>query len=300
MQIWLDDRLVVAGSASISPLAHGLHYGTGVFEGVRAYDTPQGPALFRLQDHLDRLERGAAALAMEVDLVALHRGCLDVLAASGLKEAYLRPLVFYETGGLGLDVAGLNVRQLVAALPWRNHLGEAGEVHGVRLRTSSFRRNPSAALPPLKLCGGYVNSVLAKLEATRAGFEEALFVDATSQVVECTGENVFLVQQGRLTAVQHGDALPGITRDTIMALTGADSRPVGLEELKAADEVFLTGTSAEVSAVSALDERSWTGGPVTREVQDLYARVVRGRAETERGWLTPLIQKRAGKVTVKA
>jgi len=291
MQIWLDGRLTAAESACISPLAHGLHYGTGVFEGIRAYDTPQGPAIFRLQDHLDRLGCGAAALAMEVSLEALHRGCLEVLGSSGLKEAYLRPLAFYETGGLGLDVAGLKMRQLVAALPWRNHLGEAGEVHGVRLRTSPFRRNSSAALPPLKLCGGYVNSILAKLEATRAGFEEALFANASGQVVECTGENVFLVNQGRITAVQHEDALPGITRDTIIALTGAESRSVSLAELRDADEVFLTGTSAEVSAVGALDERTWTVGPVTRELQDLYSRVVRGGAETGRGWLTPLSRK---------
>lgn len=291
MQIWLDDHVVAAESASILPLAHGLHYGTGVFEGIRAYSTPQGPAIFRLQDHLNRLGRGAAALAMDVNLDALHRGCREVLAVSGLKEAYLRPLAFYETGGLGLDVAGLKVRQLVAALPWRNHLGDAGEVRGVRIHTSPFRRNSSAALPPLKLCGGYVNSVLAKLQATRAGFDEALFTDASSQVVECTGENVFLVSRGRITAVQHDDALPGITRDTIIALTGAESRPVTLDELKEADEVFLTGTSAEVSAVSAVDERIWTVGPVTRELQDLYARVVRGEVETERAWLTPLSNK---------
>lgn len=288
MQIWSDGRLSAAEAASISPLAHGLHYGTGVFEGIRAYNGPQGPAIFRLQDHLDRLGRGAAALAMNVNLEALHDGCLEVLAASGLKEAYLRPLVFYESGGLGLDVAELKVRQLVAALPWRNHLGDAGEARGVRLRTSPFRRNSAKALPPLKLCGAYVNSVLAKLEATRAGFEEALFADDAGNVVECTGENVFLVSQGKVIAVQHQDALPGITRDTIMALTGAESRPVSLAELKAADEVFLTGTSAEVSAVSALDDRTWTVGPVTRELQDLYARVVRGEAETQRGWLTPL------------
>lgn len=288
MQIWLDGCLVAAKDASISPLAHGLHYGTGVFEGIRAYRSAKGPAIFRLSDHLDRLGRGAEALGMAVDLEDLHRGCLEALQASGLEEAYLRPLVFYETGGLGLDVAGLKVRQMVAALPWRNHLGDAGEQRGVRLRTSPYRRNSAAALPPLKLCGGYVNSVLAKLEATHAGFDEALFTDAAGNVVECTGENVFLVKKGRITAVQHGDALPGITRETILALTGAESRTVALDELKAADEVFLTGTSAEVTAVGALDERSWTLNPVTRELQALYQRVVHGEAEASRGWLTPL------------
>jgi len=288
LQIWLDGRLTAAQDSFISPLAHGLHYGTGVFEGIRAYATADGPAIFRLDDHLARLASGAEALGMAVDLDGLRRGCLEVLAASGRAEAYLRPLAFYETGGLSLDVAALKVRQLVAALPWTNHLGEAHEQRGVALRTSPFRRNPAAALPPLKLCGGYVNSILAKLEATRAGFEEALFVDGDGFVVECTGENVFLVQGGRLTAVQHPDALPGITRATILELTGAAARPVHLDELREADEIFLTGTSAEVSAVGRLDGRHLVPGPITRELQDRYQRIVHGEAETNRGWLTRL------------
>jgi branched-chain amino acid aminotransferase len=288
MQLWLDGRLTAAQESFISPLAHGLHYGTGVFEGIRAYATTDGPAIFRLDDHLDRLERGAEALGMAVDRAGLRRGCLEVLAASGLAEAYLRPLAFYETGGLSLDVAGLKVRQLVAALPWKNHLGEAHAQRGVTLRTSPMRRNPASALPPLKLCGGYVNSILAKLEAARAGFEEALFVDGDGFVVECTGENVFLVSAGRITAVQHPDALPGITRATILELTGAASRPVHLDELREADEIFLTGTSAEVSAVGRLDGRLLTPGPVTLELQARYQRIVHGETETARGWLTPL------------
>jgi branched-chain amino acid aminotransferase len=288
MQLWLDGRLTAAQDSCISPLAHGLHYGTGVFEGIRAYATADGPAIFRLDDHLDRLERGAEALGMAVDRAGLRRGCLEVLAASGLAEAYLRPLAFYETGGLSLDVAGLKVRQLVAALPWKNHLGEAHAQRGVTLRTSPMRRNPASALPPLKLCGGYVNSILAKLEAARAGFEEALFVDGDGFVVECTGENVFLVSAGRITAVQHPDALPGITRASILELTGAASRPVSLDELREADEIFLTGTSAEVSAVGRLDGRLLTPGPVTLELQARYQRIVHGETETARGWLTPL------------
>lgn len=288
MQLWLDGRLAAAQDTCISPLAHGLHYGTGVFEGIRAYATPEGPAIFRLDEHLARLGRGAEALGMVVDLDDLRRGCLEALAASGLEAAYLRPLAFFETGGLGLDVAGLKVRTLVAALPWRNHLGEAEAQRGVSLRTSPFRRNPASALPPLKLCGAYVNSVLAKLEAARAGFEEALFVDGDGFVVECTGENVFLVKDGVLTAVEHPDALPGITRATLLELTGAEARPVRLDELREADEIFLTGTSAEVSAVGRLDARVFKTGPLTRELQARYQRIVHGEIETERGWLTPL------------
>ncbi|HET6331407.1 MAG TPA: branched-chain amino acid transaminase [Holophagaceae bacterium] len=287
MQLWMDGALVGASEQAVSPIAHALHYGTGVFEGIRAYETAQGPAIFRLDEHLARLGRGAETLGMAVDLGLMRAGCLETLAASGLQAAYLRPLVFYETGGLGLDVAGLKVRHLVVALPWKNHLGE-GEQRGVRVRTSSFRRNSAKALPPLKLCGAYVNSVLAKLEATRAGFEEALFVDGRGFVVECTGENVFLVKHGKLTAVESADALPGITRATVIDLTGAEIRPVSLAELRDADEIFLTGTSAEITPVGTLDDRKLAVGPLTKDLQARYASLVRGKSETSRGWLTHL------------
>lgn len=287
MQLWMDGALLAPGTATASPMAHALHYGTGVFEGIRAYETAEGPAIFRLADHLDRLGKGAAALAMPVDLEALHQGCVEAMAASGLREAYIRPLAFYETGGLSLDVAGLRVRQFVAALPWKNHLGDPA-TQGVRIRVSPLRRNSAHALPPLKLCGNYVNSILAKLEAARAGFEEALFVDDAGLVVECTGENVFMVKDGKVTAVAHPDALPGITRETVLALSGGDSRPVSLEELLEADEVFVTGTSAEVTPVAALDGRRWATGPVTRDLSALYQDVVRGRSQRHRAWLTPV------------
>ncbi|HTL98599.1 MAG TPA: branched-chain-amino-acid transaminase [Holophagaceae bacterium] len=285
MQLWMDGALVGPTGQGVSPMAHALHYGTGVFEGIRAYETEQGPAIFRLDEHLARLGRGAQALGMAVDLDLLRAGCLEALAASGLRAAYLRPLAFYETGGLSLDVAGLKVRHLVAALPWKNHLGE-GEQRGVSVRTSPFRRNSSRALPPLKLCGAYVNSILAKLEAAQAGFEEALFVDDRGFVVECTGENVFLVKDGRLTAVESADALPGITRATIIELTSAEARPVSLDELREADEIFLVGTSAEITAVGALDDRKLAVGPSTKDLQARYAGLVRGRWGKGRGWLT--------------
>jgi branched-chain amino acid aminotransferase len=286
-KLWMDGDLVDPAEAAASPLSHALHYGTGVFEGIRAYETRQGPAIFRLDEHLERLGRGAAALDMPVDLPLLRRGCLDAMAASGLTEAYIRPLAFYETGGLSLDVAGLRVRHFVGALPWKNHLGDPG-ARGVRVRTSPWRRNPASALPPLKLCGNYVNSILAKLEATKAGFEEALFIDGQGLVVECTGENVFMVKAGKVTSVQHRDALPGITRATVMDLCGAGTREVSLAELKEADEVFVTGTSAEVTTVAPLDDRVWAVGPVTRDLQSLYLDVVRGRNDAHGHWLTPV------------
>lgn len=284
MRLWMDGQLCGPDEGAVSPLAHALHYGTGVFEGIRAYATAEGPAIFRLEEHLERLGRGAEALAMPVDLALLRRGCLEALAASGLKEAYLRPLAFYETGGLGLDVEDLRVRHFVAALPWKNHLGEAQT--GIRVRTSPWRRNAASALPPLKLCGAYVNSILAKLEAGRAGYDEALFVDGDGFVVECTGENVFLVKDGRVTAVQHDDALPGITRATVMELCGAEARPVHVSELLEADEVFVTGTSAEITPVAALDGRGWKAGPVTLTLQARYQDLVHGRSQDHAHWLT--------------
>jgi len=272
MKIWFDGEWTNDASASV--LSHALHYGTGVFEGIRCYKTPHGPAIFRLDDHLERLARGARCLALAIDPPALRSACLDAIAENGLENAYVRPLAFYGTGGLGLDVASLHPHAAVAALPWNSHLGSKAARDGVSCRVSSYRRNPSRAIPPLKLTGAYVNSILAKLEATRTGFDEALFVDDRGLVCEATGENVFMARAGRVTAIRHPDALPGITRTTVIELAGADERDVPLAELLEADEVFLTGTSAEVAPVARLDGRRYPIGRVTRELQAAYERAV--------------------------
>ncbi len=275
MKVWLDGQLLPLDQAGVSPLAHGLHYGTGVFEGIRAYATPEGPAIFRLQDHLERMARGCAAIALPFDAAAAEQACLEVLEANELADAYLRPLAFFETGGLGLDVHSLKARLLVAALPWKSHLGEAGS-KGVAMLSSAWRRNSRHALPPLKLCGGYVNSILAKREATGLGYDEALFMDRQGRVVEATGENLFIVKGGRITANEHPDALPGITRDTVIVLTGAARKGLTRKEVLEADEVFLTGTSAEVAAVARLDQHTFGPNPVTHALQASYATLVRG------------------------
>ena len=286
LRVWMEGKIVDLGEARTSPLAHGLHYGTGVFEGVRCYATSKGPRIFRLGDHLARMKKGADHLAMPFDVERMARASAEVVAANGLENAYLRPLSYYESGGLGLDVGPLTPLAMVATMPWKSHLGEGPEARGVRLRTSTFRRIPSAAMPALKFCGGYVNAILAKLEAVRAGAEEALFVDDNGFVVEATGENVFLVKGGKVIAVQHADALPGITRATVITLAGAESRPVSLEELKNADEIFLTGTSAEVAGVANFDGRELGVGPVTRELSRLYQAVVHGETSEHAAWLT--------------
>lgn len=280
---WCDGEIAGAETFSAPLTSHALHYGTGVFEGIRAYGTDDGgAAVFRLPEHLARMRRGAEALGMRFDVAQATEAVLATLRANRHRDAYIRPLLWFNAGGLGLDVEKLSERLMVATLPWTSHLGG----HRVRLTVSPLRRNAAKALPPLKLCGNYVNSILAKREATQRGFGEALFVDDDGWVVECTGENVFMVKDGRVTAVEHGDSLPGITRDTVIDMTGAESRPVRLAELQQADEVFLTGTSAEIARVAALDDRVFAASSFGDELAARYADVVRGRQMTERGWLT--------------
>jgi len=287
LSMWMDGEVLPMGEVVAPMLAHGLHYGTGVFEGIRVYKTARGPAVFRLDAHMERLARGAELLGMEVDTDAMAASVGALLRSNRLESAYVRPIAFYSGGGLGLDLGPLTATQAVAVLPWTSHLGEAASERGVALRVSPYRRIGASALPPLKLTGVYANACVAKLEAVRAGFEEALFVDDEGYVVEATGENVFFVSGGRVVAVEHPDALPGITRDTVATLAGAERRRVRLEELLAADEVFLTGTSAEVAPVTRLDGRGALPlGPVTRELRALYQQVTHGRAEEGRSWLT--------------
>jgi branched-chain amino acid aminotransferase len=275
MKAWFDGRWFEDAAPAAPLLSHALHYGTGVFEGIRCYRTPRGPALFRLDDHLERFARGARRLGMKLDLGALRKACLEVVDVNGLQEAYVRPIAFYAEGGLGLDLAPLSLHVAVAALPWNSHLGARAARLGASARISTYRRNDARAIPPLKLTGAYVNSVLAKLEAARTGFDEALFVDDAGRVCEATGENVFMVRAGRVTAALHPDALPGITRDTLIELAGAEERELPLDELLEADEAFLTGTSAEVTPLAQLGDRMYGVGRFTRQLQEAYASAVR-------------------------
>ncbi len=286
LTVWVDGEFLSVDDTRASLMAHGLHYGTGVFEGIRAYDTNRGPAIFRLDDHMARFSAGADALAMNVDVKAMGQASLELLRRNGQSTAYVRPLSYFESGGLALDVAPLTPKSFVTTLPWKSHLGDAADDTGVKLRTSSHRRTPAAAVPALKLCGNYVNSIIAKLESTRAGYDEALFIDDDGYVCEATGENVFMVKGGRVTAVDHHDALSGITKASVMTLTGAESRRVHRDELLDADEVFLTGTSAEVAWVSEFDGRQFARNVATREIAMLYQDVVHGRRPEHESWLT--------------
>ncbi|TDK29514.1 aminotransferase class IV [Luteimonas terrae] len=281
-QVWFDGALHDIDSLQAGLTTHAMHYGSGVFEGIRSYATAGGAAVFRLPEHIERMRQGAALLGMAFDPAVATGAVLATLRANGHRDAYIRPLAWFGEGSFGLDVEGHAEHLMVATTATQVHLGGTR----ARLGISRWRRNSADSLPPLKLCGAYVNSILAKRESKSRGFDEALFTDADGFVVECTGANVFIVKDGSVTAVQHRDALPGVTRDTLIQLSGADSRAVTVEELYDADEVFACGTAAEVAPVHGVEDRSYGDNPVTRELAALYARVVRGEAEAARSWLT--------------
>lgn len=287
-KLWYDGALIDVGTLQATVHTHALHYGSGVFEGIRAYAIAQGAAargaaVFRLPEHLERMRRGAELLGMDFDVATATEAVLATLRANRQGDAYIRPLAWYGDGGFGLDVAGHPQHLMVATSSTNVHLGG----NRTRVAVSKWRRNPATSLPPLKLCGAYVNSILAKREVKARGFDEALFVDEDGFVVECTGANVFVVRAGRIVAVEHRDALPGITRDSLIALSGAESRPVSREELLEADEVFACGTAAEVTPIGEIDGRVYDpAAPVARELAALYADTVRGRNPAFAGWLT--------------
>jgi branched-chain amino acid aminotransferase len=260
-----------------------MHYGSGVFEGIRAYATADGgAAVFRLPEHLERMRKGAALLGLAFDPAQATQAVLATLRANGHRDAYIRPLAWFGEGSFGLDVEGHAPHMMVATTATQVHLNGTR----ARLGVSSWRRNPADSLPPLKLCGAYVNSILAKREAKARGFDEAMFTDRSGNVVECTGANLFMVRDGSVVAIEHPDALPGITRDSLIALTGAASRMATLDELLDADEVFACGTAAEVAPISQIEDREYGTNPVTRAIAEHYKRVVRGEDTSYRHWLT--------------
>lgn len=287
-KLWYDGELVDTGRLQATVHTHALHYGSGVFEGIRAYATKRGAAVFRLPEHLERMRKGAELLGMTFDVAEATEAVLATLRANRQGDAYIRPLAWYGDGSFGLDVAGHPQHLMVATSSTNVHLNG----NRTRVSVSSWRRNPASALPPLKLCGAYVNSILAKREVKARGFDEAMFVDDDDFAVECTGANLFVVRDGRVTAVEHRDALPGITRDTLIRLIGAESRPVSMEELLDADEVFACGTAAEVTPIAEIQagERAARAydaqSPVGREIADVYARTVRGDSAWSASWLT--------------
>jgi branched-chain amino acid aminotransferase len=286
-KIWRNGSFVPWEDAQVHVLTHALHYGTGVFEGIRAYDTPSGTAVFRLTDHLERLRRSAALYEMEIGYSGpeLAAAVHDTVAANSMAACYVRPIVFRGYGAMGLDPRANPVEVVIAVWPWGAYLGEEALEHGVRCKVSSFRRIGPNTLPPAaKASGQYINSVLAKLESSRCGYDEAILLNEEGYVADGSGENVFVVRDGVLhTPPTSASCLPGITRSSVMriaATLGIEVREVNLvrTDLYFGDEVFLCGTAAEVTPVASVDDHATGGrGPVTKQIQDVFFATVAGR-----------------------
>ena len=295
--IWMDGELVAWDEARVHVLAHALHYGTAVFEGIRAYETSSGTAVFRLQDHMERMVRGARAYHIPLQYSAdeLAKAAREVVGANELEAAYIRPIAFLGMGSMGLNPRGAVTHTVVAAWRWGAYLGDEGLNHGIRVRVSSWRRIDHAMLVPnAKGSGGYLNSILARVEAASTGYDEALLLNLDGYVSEGSGENVFLVRDGVVsTPPPQAGVLDGITRQSVMTLLRNDGHPVEERMLTRsdvyyADEAFFTGTAAEVTPIREVDDRpigKGEPGPVTRRAQELFMAAVTGRLEAYRHWL---------------
>jgi branched-chain amino acid aminotransferase len=298
--IWYDGKLVPWREAQTHVLTHTLHYGMGVFEGVRAYKTAnKGTAIFRLQAHTDRLFRSAHILGMKIpyDKGAINEAQRAAVRDNKLESAYIRPMCFYGSEGMGLRAEGLKVHVIVAAWHWGAYLGEEGQKNGIRVRTASFtRHHVNITMCKAKANGNYMNSMLALREALTAGCDEALLLDPEGYVAEGSGENVFIVRDNVIYTPELTSALDGITRATVIQLAGELGLPVvekriTRDEVYVADEAFFTGTAAEVTPIRELDGRTIGAGgrgPITEKLQALYFDVVHGRSPKHVEWLAPV------------
>jgi branched-chain amino acid aminotransferase len=299
-KIWFDGELVPWDAARVHVLTHTLHYGLGAFEGIRCYEGKDDkPNVFRLPEHIDRLFASAHILGIRVPFSSdtLFAACLQTISANRMKSCYIRPLVFLGDGEMGLAATQNAVRVAIAVWPWGAYLGEEGVRKGVRLKTSSFQRpHVNTSMTKSKTVGNYVNSILASREAKSSGFDEAMLLDTEGFVAECSGENIFIVKAGRVKTTPHTSILPGITRNTVLKLlrdAGVDTEETRFsrDETYIADEVFMTGTAAEVTPVRDVDGRQigeGRPGPVTVALQRQYAAIVRGEDDRYRHWLTPV------------
>ncbi len=294
--IWFDGELVPWREATVHVLTHTLHYGMGVFEGVRAYETPRGPAIFRLADHTTRLLNSAKIMRMDVPFSADELNAAQRLAVreNGLKSAYIRPMCFYGSEGMGLRADGLKVHTIIAAWEWGAYLGAENLERGIRIKTSSFtRHHVNISMCKAKANGHYINSMLALQEALTDGYDEALLLDVEGFVAEGSGENLFIVHDGAIHTPDLTSALDGITRRTIFALAEdlgipVVQRRITRDELYICDEAFFSGTAAEVTPIRELDNRQigcGSRGPITEKIQSAYFDLVQGRSEHHGEWL---------------
>jgi branched-chain amino acid aminotransferase len=293
-KIWMNGELVDWADAKVHVGVHGLHYGSGVFEGIRCYETERGPAVFRLNDHLQRLRDSAQLLYMDVPygVEELREACVELIGANGLPECYLRPICFYGYGELGVSASGNPVETVIMSWPWGAYLGEESLKKGIRAKVSSWQRIGPNVIPHVaKATGIYLNSMLAVTEANRAGYDEAILLTDDGFVADGSGENIFVVKGGRITTPPLSTSiLPGITRETVIQIAQdlgyvIEEGNVIRSDLYLADEVFMTGTAAEVTPVRSVDDHELGVGPVTLELQKHYLDTVRGRSERWGHWL---------------
>lgn len=295
--IWLDGKLVPWREAKVHVLTHTLHYGLGIFEGVRAYKTQKGTAIFRLQAHTDRLFRSAHILRMSIpyDKDTINRAICDAVRSCELESGYIRPMCFYGSEGMGLRADNLRTHVMVAAWPWGSYMGEDNMRQGIRVRTSSYtRHHVNITMCKAKATGNYINSILAVNEALACGCSEAMLLDAEGYVAEGSGENIFIVRDGVLYTPDLTSALDGITRDTIIRLAADEGiavreKRLTRDEVYIADEAFFTGTAAEVTPIREVDNRvigAGGRGPITERLQTLYFDQVHGRRSRYAEWLT--------------
>jgi branched-chain amino acid aminotransferase len=309
--IWHNGEFVRWEDAKVHVLSHGLHYGTGVFEGIRCYETERGPAVFRHREHLDRLEKSAELYYLDLPYSAeeLRLATHELIRRNGLGPCYIRPLAFRGYGSLGLYATDAPVEVIIAAFPWGVYLGEDGNEHGIRAKVSSWRRiSPAGLIPHAKASGQYLNSILAKTESQKAGYEEAILLDERGFVCEGSGENIFLVRDGEIVTPPHGAGiLDGINRKSVIQIARdlgytVVERDVARAELYLAEEVFLTGTAAELVPVREIDDHPiGEPGEVTRHVQAKFNEALHGRAEEYLEWMdfveAPAAAEQASKVS---
>lgn len=295
--IWANGKLVDWNDAKVHVMTHGLHYGTGVFEGIRCYETALGPAVFRVAEHLNRLEASARILQMKIPFTIddMRKGIRELISRNGMKSGYIRPIAFFGFSGIGVNPTGYPVEVYIAGFNLGAYLGEDGLTKGIRVATSSWKRISPASLATMgKICGHYVNSALAITEAKAGGYDEAILLNDQNYVAEGSGENIFIVRNDTLiTPPLSAGILPGITRDTVMHLAREESYKVVEEnisrsELYVADEVFMVGTAAEITPIREVDRRTigkGVPGPVTKRLQDVFMKIVKGEEEQYHGWL---------------
>jgi branched-chain amino acid aminotransferase len=296
-KIWMDGNLVEWSDARIHVLTHTLHYGTGVFEGVRAYETSKGPAIFRLEDHTKRLFKSAELIGMKIPFQAsvLNDAQSEVVALNELNNAYIRPMCFYGSEGMGLRADNLKVHAIVAAWDWGSYLGDDKILNGIKVKVTDFpKRCDKSMIHKAKATGNYLYSMLALKDALNSGFDEALILDIDNNVNEGSGENFFMIIDDSFYTPKDGTVLNGITRQTIMEIASdlnykVEEKDISVEDVKSCDEAFFTGTAAEVTPIIQVDDKKINNGKpgkITKQIQTIYFDLIRGKIEKYNNWLT--------------